>query len=158
MFPFVPACCNALLSTEIARLLFLLITALFLPRNSTPLHPMLTKKLPVPLSLARLIANPDSQSKRFDTVMSSTVIPLSHRSLATRKSLPGCSDRIPLLPAAQIQPGTLVARLTSLGQTSWAITAHAVGIPAAREKVLPDTLPSMQRGEPCRCVFAPLSF
>ena len=41
----------------------------------------------------------------------------------------GCSVCILLLPAAQIPAGTLVSRFTSLSQTSWTITAHAVAIP-----------------------------
>ena len=39
-----------------------------------------------------------------------------------------------LLPAAQIQAGTLFARFTSLRQTRY--TAHAVAIPAVREEVV----------------------
>ena len=65
-----------LLIAVIACSLFSLITTLLLPQNSTPLHTMLTRSLPVPLSLARWIVQPDLASKMLDTVISATVISL----------------------------------------------------------------------------------
>ena len=72
-FPSSLLCHAALLKAVIACSLFSLIRTLFLSQNSTPSHMMLTRCLLVPLSLTRLIVDPDSQAKMLDTVISSTV-------------------------------------------------------------------------------------
>ena len=104
-FPFVPACHTASLNAVIACSLFSLITTLFLPQNSTPLRTMLTGSLPIPLSLARLIVHPDSQSKMLDTVINSSVIALSYRSLATRRSVLAVRIAYPCFPRQRFKLG-----------------------------------------------------
>ena len=84
-----------------------------------PLHIMLTKSLQLTLPL------PDLQSKMLDTVTSSTVVSLSYSSPRDPQVSAGCLDCIPLLPAVQIQAGTLVARFTSLYQTIQAVTLRS---------------------------------
>ena len=100
-----------------------------------PLHTILTRKIPEPLSVIHLIAHPGSTSKMLDNVISSTDTLLSHRSLSTRKSVPTALIASPCFPQPGFKLG-LVMRFTMLSQTSWTITAHAVTIPAVRDEVV----------------------
>ena len=88
------------------------ITTLFLQQNSTPPCRWHT------------LSYRDTQSKMLGSVISPTVTAPSHRSLATAQDCAGCSDCIPLLPAAHIQAGTRAARFSSLCRTSQAVAVH----------------------------------
>ena len=78
-----------------------------------PPFPWLTRKLPEPMSLARLIVHPGSQSKMLDPSVQLALC--SHTTVSQLKKVcTGCLDSIPFLPEAR----TRVARFTSLCQKS----------------------------------------
>ena len=93
------------INAEMACSLFFLCRTLFLPPDSTPLHAMSAARLPLLLSLARLIVHPDSFSKVLDTVISTTVTSPSHHSLATHESVQAAPIAPPSFPRPRYMLG-----------------------------------------------------
>ena len=122
MFPFVPAYRTALLNAVTACPLFFMITTLFLP-HSAPSH-TIPEVFQCP---CRWLDHPGSQSTICLTPSSAQLTFHSHTAVSA-----SCSECLPLLPAAKIQAGTLVARSTSLCQTNLAIAAYAGRTSAVR--------------------------